>query len=327
MGTIKTALQAVHQRIAQAATAAGRSPESVRLLAVSKTFPADCVSDAYQAGQLAFGENYVQEAVEKITGLGGLSVAHVGDGGVGRRGAPDAATSELSIAPGSDCHSSAVASPQTGPNETLMLTAEDTTGSSVPTFTVGGTAGSSEPGIEPGSDCHSSAVASPLAGPLLLPLEWHMIGPLQSNKTRLVAEHFDWVHTVERLKTAERLSAQRPAQLAPLQVCIQVNVSGEASKSGCALDEVPALAAAVAGLPRLRLRGLMCIPEPTEDETKLRAQFRTLRECFERLNSSGLALDTLSMGMSADLELAIAEGATIVRIGTAIFGARARPTP
>ena len=276
MGTIKTALQAVHQRIAQAATAAGRSPESVRLLAVSKTFPADCVSEAYQAGQLAFGENYVQEAVEKIATLGGLSLAHADDAEAGQQG--------------------------------------------------GLAASSSEPGIEPGSDCHSSAVASPLAGPLLLPLEWHMIGPLQSNKTRLVAEHFDWVHTVERLKTAERLSAQRPAQLAPLQVCIQVNVSGEASKSGCALAEVPALAAAVAELPRLRLRGLMCIPEPTDDEAKLRAQFRALRECFERLNSSGFALDTLSMGMSADLELAIAEGATIVRVGTAIFGARARPT-
>ncbi len=275
MGTIKTALQAVHRRIAQAATAAGRSPESVRLLAVSKTFPADCVSEAYQAGQFAFGENYVQEAVEKITGLGGAGLVHADDAEAGTRLGLDSTTSE--------------------------------------------------PGVEPGSDCHSSAVAPPLAGPLLLPLEWHMIGPLQSNKTRLVAEHFDWVHTVERLKTAERLSAQRPAQLAPLQVCIQVNVSGEASKSGCALAEVPALAAAVAELPRLRLRGLMCIPEPTDDEAKLRAQFRALRECFERLNSSGFALDTLSMGMSADLELAIAEGATIVRVGTAIFGARARP--
>ncbi|CAB1367424.1 YggS family pyridoxal phosphate-dependent enzyme [Denitratisoma oestradiolicum] len=153
-------------------------------------------------------------------------------------------------------------------------------------------------------------------------LEWHFIGPLQSNKTRPVAEHFDWVHSVERLKIAERLSAQRPATRPPLNVCLQVNVSGEASKSGCAPAEIMPLAHAVATLPGLRLRGLMTIPEPTEDETLLRSRFALLRQLRDELNDSGLALDTLSMGMSDDLETAIAEGATIVRVGTAIFGIR-----
>lgn len=229
MGTIKSAIQGVTERIRQAAERAGRNPASVVLLAVSKTFPAECVREAWQGGQAAFGENYVQEAVEKIQQLAEL------------------------------------------------------------------------------------------------PLHWHFIGPLQSNKTRLVAEHFDWVHTVERLKIAERLSAQRPAQLAPLQVCIQVNVSGEASKSGCEFADVPALARAIQLLPGLQLRGLMCIPEPTEDSEQLRSQFAALRHCLEQLNASGLQLDTLSMGMSADLELAIAEGATMVRVGSAIFGARSKP--
>jgi pyridoxal phosphate enzyme (YggS family) len=229
MGTIKSAIQGVTERIRQAAEQAGRNPASVLLLAVSKTFPAECVREAWQSGQTAFGENYVQEAVEKIQQLAEL------------------------------------------------------------------------------------------------PLHWHFIGPLQSNKTRLVAEHFDWVHTVERLKIAERLSAQRPAQLAPLQVCIQVNVSGEASKSGCEFADVPALARALQQLPGLQLRGLMCIPEPTEDHQQLRSQFAALRHCLEQLNASGLQLDTLSMGMSADLELAIAEGATMVRVGSAIFGARSKP--
>ena len=157
-------------------------------------------------------------------------------------------------------------------------------------------------------------------------LEWHLIGPVQSNKTRLVAERFDWVHTVDRLKTAERLSARRPAGLAPLAVCLQVNVSGEASKGGLAAHEVSALAHAVAALPRLALRGLMAIPEPAADFDAQRRPFRALRELFDVLRGEGLALDTLSMGMSADLEAAIAEGATIVRIGSAIFGARA-PLP
>ena len=226
MGTIKSAIQGVSERIRQAASAAGRDPGSVTLLAVSKTFPAENVREAWQAGQQAFGENYVQEGIDKIAALADL------------------------------------------------------------------------------------------------PLHWHFIGPLQSNKTRPVAEHFEWVHTIERLKIAERLSAQRPAHLPPLQVCIQVNVSGEASKSGCEFAEVPALAEAIRQLPRLQLRGLMCIPESTEDLQQLRDQFAALRQCLQQLNQRGWQLDTLSMGMSADMETAIAEGATMVRVGTAIFGAR-----
>jgi pyridoxal phosphate enzyme (YggS family) len=161
--------------------------------------------------------------------------------------------------------------------------------------------------------------AADLAG---LGLEWHFIGPLQSNKTRLVAENFAWMHSIGRLKVAERLAAQRPASLAPLQVCIQVNVSGEESKSGCAPEEAGTLAHAVAALPRLRLRGLMAIPEPTEDVALLRSRFALLRCLRDRMNADGLQLDTLSMGMSHDLEDAIMEGATVVRVGTAIFGER-----
>jgi pyridoxal phosphate enzyme (YggS family) len=155
-----------------------------------------------------------------------------------------------------------------------------------------------------------------------LDLVWHFIGPVQSNKTRQIAERFAWVHSVDRLKIAERLSAQRPEGVPPLQVCIQVNVSGEATKSGVPPSEAPALARAVAALPRLRLRGLMAIPEPTDDVALQRRRFETLRELKERLAADGLALDTLSMGMSDDLEAAIAAGATMVRVGTAIFGAR-----
>ncbi|MGE5489959.1 MAG: YggS family pyridoxal phosphate-dependent enzyme, partial [Actinomycetota bacterium] len=153
-------------------------------------------------------------------------------------------------------------------------------------------------------------------------LEWHFIGPLQSNKTRLVAENFAWVHSIERLKIAERLSAQRPAGLPPLEVCVQVNVSGEASKSGCEPAEAEELCHRVAELPNLRLRGLMAIPEPVEEFEAQRRPFKQLKELFETLRAGGLPLDTLSMGMSHDLEAAIAEGATVVRIGTAIFGER-----
>ena len=153
-------------------------------------------------------------------------------------------------------------------------------------------------------------------------VEWHLIGPLQSNKTRGVAEQFDWVHSVDRLKIAQRLSEQRPAHLPPLQVCLQVNISGEPSKSGLHPDEVPAVAQAVAALPRLALRGLMAIPEPAADFSAQRAPHRALHTLMRSLNAAGLALDTLSMGMSADLEAAIAEGATMVRVGSAIFGAR-----
>lgn len=228
MTTISDNLQAVKSRIRTAVHATGRPDGAVRLLAVSKTWPADSVRAAWVAGQRAFGENYVQEAVTKITALDDLD------------------------------------------------------------------------------------------------LEWHFIGPLQSNKTRDVAERFAWVHSIDRLKIAERLAAQRPAELPPLQVCIQVNVSGEDSKSGVAPEEVGALARAVAKLPRLRLRGLMAIPEPSEDPAVLRCRFALLRELRDRLNAEGMQLDVLSMGMSDDLEIAIAEGATIVRVGTAIFGARVR---
>ena len=152
-----------------------------------------------------------------------------------------------------------------------------------------------------------------------LPLSWHFIGPIQSNKTRAIAEHFAWVHSVDRLKIAQRLSEQRPADLPPLNICIQVNVSGEASKSGCTPADLPALATAISALPRLKLRGLMAIPEPTEDRAEQDAAFATVRDLQASLN---LALDTLSMGMSHDLESAIAQGATWVRIGTALFGAR-----
>ena len=226
MSAIADNLQAVQARIRDAAAMAGRSPESVRLLAVSKTWPLASVVDAADAGQRAFGENYVQEGIDKLTAIAGRN------------------------------------------------------------------------------------------------LEWHFIGPLQSNKTKPVAEHFDWVHSIERLKVAERLSAQRPAYLPPLQVCVQVNVSGEASKSGCAPGEALALCRAVAVLPGLRLRGLMAIPEPTDDPAAQRAAFRRVREIHDNIRAAGLPLDTLSMGMSHDLEAAVAEGATIVRIGTAIFGER-----
>ena len=226
MTSIAANLQAVRARIAAACVAAGRPTDSVQLLAVSKTWPAASVREAVAAGQRAFGENYVQEAVGKAAELAGLG------------------------------------------------------------------------------------------------LDWHFIGPLQGNKTRLVAENFVWVHSVDRLKIAQRLAAQRPPNLAPLQVCIQVNVSGEASKSGCAPDQAAALAHAVAALPHLCLRGLMAIPEPSDDISLQRRRFALLRELRDRISSEGLLLDTLSMGMSDDLEAAIMEGATLVRIGTAIFGER-----
>ncbi len=153
-------------------------------------------------------------------------------------------------------------------------------------------------------------------------IEWHLIGPLQSNKTRVAAEQFDWVHTIDRVKIAERLAAQRPAHLPPLQVCLQVNISGEATKSGLAPDALEAAARAIGALPRLALRGLMAIPEPVDGFEAQRIPHRALRALFEQLVACGYALDTLSMGMSADLEAAIAEGSTLVRVGTAIFGTR-----
>jgi pyridoxal phosphate enzyme (YggS family) len=171
---------------------------------------------------------------------------------------------------------------------------------------------------------HAQEATGKIAALAALDLVWHFIGPLQSNKTRLVAERFAWVHSIDRLKIAERLSAQRPEALPALQVCIQVNVSGEASKSGVAPEAAPALARAVTTLPRLRLRGLMAIPEPTDDPALQRRRFESLRALKDRLGAEGLALDTLSMGMSDDLEAAIAVGATMVRVGTAIFGTRPR---
>jgi len=231
MDSITANLQAVHARITRAAQAAGRPPGSVALVAVSKTFPAASIAQAHAAGQMAFGENQLQEAVEKITELRN-------------------------------------------------------------------------------------------AGPLLLPLEWHFIGPIQSNKTGPLAAHFHWVHAIERERIAARLNDARADGLPPLNVCIQVNVSGEASKSGVAPGEESALAAVIARLPRLRLRGLMAIPEPTADRALRRQRFALLRELKERLTKEGHPLDTLSMGMSDDLEDAIAEGATMVRVGTAIFGSR-----
>jgi pyridoxal phosphate enzyme (YggS family) len=155
-----------------------------------------------------------------------------------------------------------------------------------------------------------------------LGITWHFIGPLQSNKTRPIAERFDWVHSVDRLKVAERLSAQRGPRQPPLEVCLQVNVSGEATKSGCRPEDAPALAGALARLPRLRLRGLMAVPEPGPDQALQRARFRAVREIFDALNARGAGLDTLSLGMSADLEAAIESGSTMVRVGTAIFGER-----
>ena len=226
MTVIALQLQAVLQRVAQACNACGRDPSEVTLLAVSKTFGPEAVRAAATAGQRAFGENYIREAVDKISVL-----------------------------------------------------------------------------ADPG-------------------LEWHCIGPIQGNKTRIVAEHFAWAQTVDRLRIAQRLSEQRPAHLPPLQVCLQVNVDGGPTKSGVPPAEVPELAHAVAQLPRLRLRGLMCIPDPQPDPRAMVEVFARARELYDRLRTQGMPLDTLSMGMSADLEQAIEAGSTMVRVGTAIFGSR-----
>lgn len=223
-------LQALHERITKAARGVGRDPSSVRLLAVSKTFSATVIAEAARAGQRAFGENYVQEAVEKIDAL---------------------------------------------------------------------------------------------AGSAYQPLEWHFIGPIQSNKTRAIAERFDWVQSVDRLKIAERLADQRPPDVPLLNVLLQVNVSGEASKAGVAPDQLSELATAVARLPRLRLRGLMAIPAPEADVARQRMAFARTSALFRQLREQGLDVDVLSMGMSDDLDSAITEGSTMVRVGTAIFGARA----
>lgn len=262
MTMIADNLQRIHDRIAQACGKAGRSPDSVALLAVSKTFGADAVAQAHAAGQTAFGENYIQEAVEKITALGAWAA---------KRSAPS---------------KEEPAQQRTGPTDVREQSA-----------------------LQPRLLAHTQ-------------LQWHCIGPIQSNKTRLVAEHFDWVQTIDRLKIAQRLSEQRPAHLEPLQVCIQVNVDGGPTKSGVAPDQALALAQAVAALPRLCVRGLMCIPEPAPDFVAACAVFARARALFDQMNLAGMGLDTLSMGMSADLEAAVASGSTMVRVGSAIFGAR-----
>jgi PLP dependent protein len=226
MTTIARNLQSVRQRIARACAEAGRNVNEVTLLAVSKTFGPEAVREAFSAGQTAFGENYVQEAADKIGMLRDL------------------------------------------------------------------------------------------------PLQWHCIGPLQSNKTGWVAAHFDWAHTIDRLKIAQRLSEQRRADQPPLQVCIQVNIDGGPTKAGAAPQAVAALAREVAQLPRLALRGLMTIPEPAADFAAQMAVHLRAKALFDQLRDDGLALDTLSMGMTADLEAAVAAGSTMVRIGTAIFGTR-----
>lgn len=231
MTTIENRLQEVRSRMAAACRRADRDVKTVTLLAVSKTFGPEAVIEALAAGQVAFGENYIQEGVEKILAL--------------RASHPQA---------------------------------------------------------------H---------------IEWHCIGPVQSNKTRLVAQHFDWVQSMDRIKIAQRLSEQRPEGLPPLQLCLQVNVDGGANKSGVAPDELLPLAQAVAALPNLRLRGLMCIPEPAEGFEAQRALCLRATALFDELNARGFGLDTLSMGMSEDLEAAIAAGSTMVRVGRAIFGSRA----
>ena len=263
MGTIGANLQAVKNRIVNAAHACGRDPAEVGLIAVSKTFGADAIAAAHSQGQRAFGENHLQEAVVKIAALASLAL-------------------ESRVASASREDNYAAGDARGGP---------------------------------------STGVASP-EGPLLRPLEWHFIGPIQSNKTRLMAEQFDWVHSIDRAKIAERLSAARPAALAPLQVCIQVNLGAENTKRGVAPAQTLELARTVAALPRLKLRGLMAIPPVSKDYAQQRRYCAELRRLKDQLVASGVALDTLSMGMSADLEAAIAEGATLVRVGTAIFGER-----
>ena len=297
MDSIGVNLQAVRERMVSAAKRCGRDITEVGLIAVSKTFGTDAIAAAHAHGQCAFGENHVQEAVRKIATLPHLLESRI------------ASANREHHAPTSDArgHPSGVASPE-GP---LLRPAEWRIASA------------NREHHAPTSDArgHSSGVASP-EGPLLRPAEWHFIGPIQSNKTRVIAQHFDWVHSIERLIIAERLSATRAEGLAPLQVCIQINIGDELSKSGVAADEALALAHAVAELPRLKLRGLMAIPPASTDHAQQRRHFARLRQIKDAIVRSGIALDTLSMGMSDDFEAAIAEGATLVRVGRAIFGSR-----
>jgi uncharacterized pyridoxal phosphate-containing UPF0001 family protein len=304
MTTIASRLQAVKTRIAGAARAAGRAPGEITLVAVSKTFPAEAVAEACAAGQYAFGENYAQEAVGKIARLAGLFERD-------HDSAPPRVIWHAALPNQDDEKAPGDVRPSAGVRQ------RDADGAFRQAVELARKSTSSVARIE----TPRSGARSP-EGPLLRPLEWHYIGPIQSNKTRLIAEHFDWVHGIDRAKIAERLSASRPEEKPPLQVCIQVNVSGEASKSGVAPEEVFGLAQTIMRLPRLRLQGLMAIPEPTPDSGLQRSRFRMLREIRDQLSLRGVALNTLSMGMSDDLEAAIAEGSTMVRVGRAIFGER-----
>jgi uncharacterized pyridoxal phosphate-containing UPF0001 family protein len=281
-GSLRARHAAVLARIDAAARSCGRDPRDVRLLAVSKTFDADTVLALAGLGQRAFGENYLQEALPKV--------AAVGDGW-----ALQASGRSEEASPAGAAGAGAAADAR--PARTDRRDRPDRI----------------DPPDHPDHPDPPDRIDR---------IEWHFIGPMQSNKTRPVAELFDWVHSVDREKVARRLSEQRPGSLGPLQVCVQVDIGGEATKSGCDPDEALALAAAIAAMPRLRLRGVMAIPAPTDDPALQRAQFGRVREVFERMRSAGLPVDTLSMGMSDDLEAAVAEGATIVRIGTALFGAR-----
>ena len=279
--------------------AAGRSPGEIRLIAVSKSFSAQAICEAISAGQSAFGESYLQEALEKIAALDAIP----GQLNAGRAGG----RTHTSTRPASNrkaCQEPRAHGPENASFEKDAAVAAE----AKPQFSV--------------RTQHCAGVASPQAGPLLRPLEWHFIGPIQSNKTRLIAENFSWVHSVDRLKIAQRLSEARPADLAPLNICLQVNISAEASKSGAREEDAMHLAIELAKLPRLRLRGLMAVPEPTQDRYLQRRRFAAVRALWERIVAQGLNLDSLSMGMSDDLESAIAEGATLVRVGSAIFGER-----
>jgi len=310
MTTIATRLQAVRGRIQAAAALAGRSAQDIRLIAVSKTFAPGAIMEAHAAGQVAFGENYLQEALGKIIELAAFGLER-------QAASPQAGPllrplewhAESPDAKGSD-HESDVR-PSSGVRQ------RDVDGAREAVELTRGIASSVARPEAP-----RSGDSSPQAGPLLRPLEWHFIGPIQSNKTSQIAERFQWVHTVDRLKIVERLATARPSSLPQMDVCIQVNISNEDSKSGVRPDEVLALAQATCRLPGIRLRGLMAIPEPTLDTALQRARFRQVRELKDDIVRSGIPLDMLSMGMSDDLEAAIAEGSTMVRIGRAIFGER-----
>ena len=311
MDTTRTNLQAIKARLSAAAQLAGRDPAEITLIAVTKGVSAESILNARAAGQTVFGESYVQEAIVKIAACAAAlsSSPERASGPLNPRMCNATRSDEnFSDISGVTLHSSGVASPAGALLRPLM-----------------GNATRSDENISDASGvtCHSAGVASPsLTGPLLCPLEWHFIGPIQSNKTRAIAELFSWVHSVDRAKIAQRLSAARPAELLPLQVCIEVNLGDEPTKSGVMPGQALELAQIVAGLPRLTLRGLMAIPPASLDLSAQRSHFAKLRRLKEEITAAGIALDTLSMGMSDDFEAAIAEGATCVRIGTAIFGAR-----